>query len=229
MPGKRVLSGPDNDPASLLPGCVSKCVAVCCSVLQCVAVCRNVWQCVAVCRISLQCVAVCCSCSVLQSVAVCCNVPLLHLFLAVVPRMCVWKCMCVWEWCLYVCESDAYVCVRVMPICVCESDAYVREREWCLYVWESQVYTRVRVMPICVCASEACYVWSPMIHIHHTHTHKLHAQSEIARGMPHMCVRVCVWESNAYHVWLPMIISATDLSVKMCVCVAHRCGAARVW
>ena len=40
---------------------MTKCVAVCCSVLQCVSVCCSVLQCVAVCCSVLQCVAVCCS------------------------------------------------------------------------------------------------------------------------------------------------------------------------
>ena len=48
----------------------SRCVAVCCSVLQCVAVCCSVLQCVAVCCSVLQCVAVCCS--LLQCVRVHC-------------------------------------------------------------------------------------------------------------------------------------------------------------
>jgi len=46
----------------------SRCVAVCCSVLQCIAVCCSVSQCVAVCCSVLQCVVVCCS--VLHFVAV---------------------------------------------------------------------------------------------------------------------------------------------------------------
>jgi len=37
----------------------TRCVAVCCIVLQCVAVCCSVLQCVAVCCSVLQCVAVC--------------------------------------------------------------------------------------------------------------------------------------------------------------------------
>ena len=45
----------------------TKCIVVCCSVLQCVAMCCSALQCVAVCCSVLQCVAVCCS--VLQRVA----------------------------------------------------------------------------------------------------------------------------------------------------------------
>jgi len=49
----------------------SKCVAVCCSVLQCVAVCCRVLQCVAVRCSALQCIAV--HCRALQFVAVRCS------------------------------------------------------------------------------------------------------------------------------------------------------------
>jgi len=49
--------------------CITRCVAVCCSVLQWVAVCCSVLQCVAVCCSVVQCVAV--WFSDLQCVAVC--------------------------------------------------------------------------------------------------------------------------------------------------------------